>query len=769
MFAALSCLSAVSGDILAIDLGSQFFKVALVTTGKFEIVPNLQSKRKTPTAFSVKSKIREFGDDALLAQLKSPGKVGSFFRWFIGANLTATPAASLYHADMFAPSQVTSDEVRHSPVFGSEDFGHPQIEELLGHMIWYAKSLVEEHDTPGIGRHKLGSLKDLVITVPSWATKRERQAVIDAAHIAGFTKVSLVHETSTAAVQRALDLDLDANSTSVKTIYLNVGANHFEACVIEYGSVFKNPTAKTLGCAHSLKAGGSEITRILAQEGGKAFLKKHPKISKSNFEADLVSKVRLFRQAEQVKQTLSANKESVFSVESLFEEKDLKHPVSRADIERIAEPLMSEIQRVVESAIHRSNITREELTQAELIGGGWRVPAVQAKLEEMMHPVILGQHLNGDEAMVFGAAFIAANSSSSFRVRKVVFTETSENEYAMTVTPKNSEELLAGTWPRSQTIFARGNKINSVKAVKLNFKNSTELLVDVRENGNLIESFAVMGAPLLNETHPPDQIILKAKLDSDGIFSLAGCEAVYETLVEQTVTNSTSNETITVMVPKKTKKILTTELLFQALPLSMTTEDIKASQKKLRTVAEAESAIKNRTKTKNDLEALVYSLRDKMEDNSDVHAHSSPEERAHVVEVSKQVEAWLDDNSYSASVEEFKGQIDILKKSASEIFDRILQEKKAKQAEEDRIRKEAEELQKLKDAEEAAKKLQDEIAKMGDLNSTLDNLGNLTDLLKNFKFPNISFDPDSSENKDEDVPPSKEETLEDESPQQEEL
>jgi DNA repair ATPase RecN len=110
-----------------------------------------------------------------------------------------------------------------------------------------------------------------------------------------------------------------------------------------------------------------------------------------------------------------------------------------------------------------------------------------------------------------------------------------------------------------------------------------------------------------------------------------------------------------------------------------------------------------------------------------------------------------------------------LKKSASEIFDRILQEKKAKQAEEDRIRKEAEELQKLKDAEEAAKKLQDEIAKMGDLNSTLDNLGNLTDLLKNFKFPNISFDPDSSENKDEDVPPSKEETLEDESPQQEEL
>jgi hypoxia up-regulated 1 len=31
----------------------------------------------------------------------------------------------------------------------------------------------------------------------------------------------------------------------------------------------------------------------------------------------------------------------------------------------------------------------------------------------------LSVHLNGDEAMAFGAAFIAANSSSSFKVRKV--------------------------------------------------------------------------------------------------------------------------------------------------------------------------------------------------------------------------------------------------------------------------------------------------------------------------------------------------------------
>lgn len=35
----------------------------------------------------------------------------------------------------------------------------------------------------------------------------------------------------------------------------------------------------------------------------------------------------------------------------------------------------------------------------------------------------LGVHLNGDEAMCFGSAFIGSNSSASFKVRKVYLTQ----------------------------------------------------------------------------------------------------------------------------------------------------------------------------------------------------------------------------------------------------------------------------------------------------------------------------------------------------------
>ena len=43
-------------------------------------------------------------------------------------------------------------------------------------------------------------------------------------------------------------------------------------------------------------------------------------------------------------------------------------------------------------------------------------------LKETLKKDDLGVHLNGDEAMCFGAAFIASNSSASFKVRKIFLT-----------------------------------------------------------------------------------------------------------------------------------------------------------------------------------------------------------------------------------------------------------------------------------------------------------------------------------------------------------
>lgn len=65
----------------------------------------------------------------------------------------------------------------------------------------------------------------------------------------------------------------------------------------------------------------------------------------------------------------------------------------------------------VNEVLAKAGLTIDDIDQIELLGGGIRVPRVQELLQETLKKTELGVHLNGDEAMCFGAAFIAANSS----------------------------------------------------------------------------------------------------------------------------------------------------------------------------------------------------------------------------------------------------------------------------------------------------------------------------------------------------------------------
>lgn len=72
------------------------------------------------------------------------------------------------------------------------------------------------------------------------------------------------------------------------------------------------------------------------------------------------------------------------------------------------------------------------------------MPKVQAILKEAMDDQELHVHLNGDEAMSFGSAFIAANSSSSFKVRKVYLTQHPKYDVRVRVTPSDPESVDLG-------------------------------------------------------------------------------------------------------------------------------------------------------------------------------------------------------------------------------------------------------------------------------------------------------------------------------------
>lgn len=91
----------------------------------------------------------------------------------------------------------------------------------------------------------------------------------------------------------------------------------------------------------------------------------------------------------------------------------------------------------VEEVLRKAGVTIEEVDQVELLGGGIRIPKIQEILSSTLKKNELGVHLNGDEAMCFGSAFIASNSSASFKVRKVFLTVHPITQFSIHITPLN--------------------------------------------------------------------------------------------------------------------------------------------------------------------------------------------------------------------------------------------------------------------------------------------------------------------------------------------
>lgn len=74
---ALFALSLIEAAVIAIDYGTDWFKVALVKPGiPLDIVLNRDSKRKTQSALTIRGEERIYGSDAV--NLVSENEIGYF-------------------------------------------------------------------------------------------------------------------------------------------------------------------------------------------------------------------------------------------------------------------------------------------------------------------------------------------------------------------------------------------------------------------------------------------------------------------------------------------------------------------------------------------------------------------------------------------------------------------------------------------------------------------------------------------------------------------
>ena len=418
---------ATNAQLMGIDTGSMFFKVALVKPGSpFQIVTNVHSKRKTETLLAFEDGERRFGGDANTLASRRPKQAIAFAPRLLGRSVKHPAIAEL--ANQYLPFQVSEDDTGRGAanltVVGGGASDAPDVslspEEAMAMVLTHAKSNAE--------RFNGGVVTDAVLTVPSYFTVKEREAMRDAAHIAGLRVLSLIEENTAAALQYGISRIFNETHTM---LVFNMGASSTQVSVFEYTSYTlkkgsKNQTFgqfKTIGKGWDESLGGFAFDLKLVEFMADAFDASKQRKGKKPVRKNDRSMAKLRKTAGKVKQVLSANKKYPITIESLCDDMDFRGTlITRDEFEEMSSDLFDRVLGPVERALEMANKTAEDIDQIEIVGGGVRIPKVQALLVEMFKlksASDLGVHLNGDEAMALGAAFRAANMSKAFRVGRV--------------------------------------------------------------------------------------------------------------------------------------------------------------------------------------------------------------------------------------------------------------------------------------------------------------------------------------------------------------
>lgn len=508
-----------------------------------QVVTNIHSKRKTPLSIGFYKGERLFSTDAESIGTRKPQFVIQSPHTLLGKSFD-DPAIAAYIEDNFLPYEVEKSSnggVSFKLSASEESFPEGRsftAEELTAMFLSYAKHFSSLFAGGA-------EIIDTVLTVPAHFTQQNRLALLDAASLAGLRVLSLVDENTAAGVQYGLD-KVFANTTHTVLVY-NGGASGVQVSVLEYSSYKPKGFGKkrvgqgaVLGTCWASGVGSSALTRVVMDQIADTVNKKHAKALPGDIRSMRRPVAKLFKAARKTKEVLSANANHMLYLESLTPNVDFSNNFMRSDFEEAAADVFAAAMKPVACAMERANRTLAQIDQVEIVGGGVRTPAVQALLIDLLGGnMTLGVHLNGDEAMALGGAFVGANRSTSFRVRPVGMVATLP--FAVNAELRNLNEEAdteEEQWSKSSVMFKQNNKLGNLK--KLSFKQSKDLSVSLSYTADsplpegaqhALGKFAITGIEDAVAKHADlgePKVSVTFALDHNGIASVLRAEAAFE-------------------------------------------------------------------------------------------------------------------------------------------------------------------------------------------------------------------------------------------------
>ncbi|KAK4696476.1 hypoxia up-regulated 1, partial [Lecanoromycetidae sp. Uapishka_2] len=764
--------ASAASAVLGIDLGTEYIKAALVKPGiPLEIVLTKDSKRKETAAVAFKplrARVntaesdaypeRVYGGDAVALSARFPSDVYANLKPLLGLKF-GDELVSEYGETHSGLKMVEYPETG-TVGFQSECFvGEEEpwlIEELLAMELKNIKANAETMAGKG------STISDTVITIPSFYTVEERRAITLAADLAGLRVLSLISDGLSVglnyATSRTFPTVNEGGKPEIHLVY-DMGAGSTTATVLKFqGKVVKdvgkyNKTVQevqVLGTSWDKSLGGDALNRLILDDMiEKVTTSGHMKplgLESKHVRSHGRTMAKLWKEAERIRQVLSANTETSTTMEGLYyEDFTFKYKLSRAGFDKLASVYLNRVNTPIEEALEMAKLTYADLESVILHGGAVRTPFVQKQLEAVIKDADkIRTNVNSDEAAVFGAAFKAAAINPSFRVKEIRTADSAVYPVSVSwsIDGKDKQQKLF-----IPTSLVGAEKQVSVKATAdLSFSLSqqssqSELPVSVVKTQNLTASvqaltdkgcttndistkFAIRLSPVdsLPEvvsgsvscevtevetkkggvvegvkdlfgfgSKKSDQEPLKEEKDAESSISTSIPEAsTVSSAADSEATDSLVEDNAKEEKPKELKKkIEIIHIGFTTEPAGKTgvePDSLQRMRKRLTAFDKSDRSRVHREETLNSLEGYTYKIRDILEDEDFIGA-STGMQRDEIETKSNDASMWLYGDGAEASRETLKARLDELRGLVQPI-----------QKRKEEAKKRPSEVQKLKDA-----------------------------------------------------------------------
>lgn len=343
--------------IIGIDLGTTNSCMSFMENGKAIIIPNNEGNKTTPSIISfTKEGNRLVGEAAKRQAVVNPQRTVSSIKREMGTKYYKTIDGKNY-----TPQELSAM--------------------ILQKLKIDAEAYLQD------------TVNQVVITVPAYFSDAERQATKDAGKIAGLEVLRIINEPTAAALAYGLE-----NSYGQKIMVFDLGGGTFDVSVIEIG----NGVIEVLSTSGDNHLGGDDFNDILAKYIVSEF-KKQEGIDVSH---DATAMQRIQEEAEKAKIELSSLTSITISLPFIITTgsgpKNLEMTITRDIFNTLTKDLVNRVVGPMQNAMNDAHLTPADLHKIILVGGSSRIPAVQAKIQEITNKEP-SKSLNPDECVALGA------------------------------------------------------------------------------------------------------------------------------------------------------------------------------------------------------------------------------------------------------------------------------------------------------------------------------------------------------------------------------